>query len=246
MVNEFEVLLVEDDAAVRERLANGLQNQGFTHVVAVRNAREAYRAMLGQQFGAVVIGHLLSDESASAMTGSLRGVTDAVIVLLGSEGMTQREHVQALEHGADAFLTHPVNLPLLAATVRSALRRRERLRTTQHVPLHANGWRTGLQMAATTGDGWQLLSEGWLLRSPSGQNVRLSTLERSLMSLLLDHRGRVVARGTIAARLSDSQHDFDPHRIEVLVHRLRRKVLKQGCGELPLSAVRGSGYVFTY
>jgi len=247
MWDEFEILVVEDDAAIRERvLVPGLQHQGFANVSGVGTARETYHAMLARQFGAVVLGLHLPDENTFSMARNLRGVTDAAIVLLGGPNASPDDHVNALEEGADAFLMQPVDLTLLAATIRSALRRRGRAQPAgAGVPRNPNDRRTGPAAPLPSGDGWQLLSEGWTLLSPDGQSVRLSHSERLLIGLLFEHRGRIVAREAIAARLSEDRFDFDLHRIEVLVHRLRRKVLKQSGSELPLNAVRGSGYVFT-
>jgi DNA-binding response OmpR family regulator len=52
-----------------------------------------------------------------------------------------------------------------------------------------------------------------------------------------------VSRDTLISRLTQDIHDFDPHRLEMLIHRLRRKVVSVTNEPLPLDAVRGVGYV---
>jgi DNA-binding response OmpR family regulator len=51
-------------------------------------------------------------------------------------------------------------------------------------------------------------------------------------------------RETLIAALTDNVHDFDPHRIDSMIHRLRRKVADATGAQLPLLAVHGEGYVF--
>ena len=63
------------------------------------------------------------------------------------------------------------------------------------------------------------------------------------IDMLAASPGETVPRDTIISRLARDIHDFDPHRLEMLVHRLRRKVLSATSEQLPLNAVRGIGYV---
>jgi len=65
-----------------------------------------------------------------------------------------------------------------------------------------------------------------------------------MLRALLDRPGEPVTRDALIAALGGDEL-FDPHRLEVLVYRLRSKVGKASGLVLPLSAVRGSGYVFT-
>ena len=80
--------------------------------------------------------------------------------------------------------------------------------------------------------------------SPNGRSVALTRTERRVVSCLLERAGAVVARDALIAHLTDNVFDFDTHRLDSLVYRLRRKVA-DGCGEvLPLAAVHGEGYRF--
>lgn len=88
---------------------------------------------------------------------------------------------------------------------------------------------------------WRIDGDGWSLRCPDGSLVPLTRTERLLIERLLLTPGRLVTREAIAEALADG--DFDSHRLDSLVYRLRRKVA-DGCGtSLPLDAIHGEGYM---
>lgn len=74
----------------------------------------------------------------------------------------------------------------------------------------------------------------------------MNLAERTLMARLAATPGVPVAREELNEALARGVPDADPHRLEMLVYRLRRKCLKQARAELPLRAVRGVGYVLTW
>jgi DNA-binding response OmpR family regulator len=81
------------------------------------------------------------------------------------------------------------------------------------------------------------------LTAPSGSTVPLSQAERQVMALLMASRGAPVSREVLIAHLTGDVEAFDPHRLEMLVFRLRQKC-RQACGQdLPLRTVRGAGYL---
>jgi DNA-binding response OmpR family regulator len=89
---------------------------------------------------------------------------------------------------------------------------------------------------------WSLDDAGWSLLCPEGHAVALTRTERRVIERLLSTPGRLVARTELVEALSEG--DFDPHRLDSLVYRLRRKVA-DGCGAtLPLVSIHGEGYVF--
>jgi len=88
---------------------------------------------------------------------------------------------------------------------------------------------------------WGLDGDGWSLRCPDGSVVPLTRTERLLIERLLLTPGQLVTREALADALADG--DFDSHRLDSLVYRLRRKVA-DGCGaSLPLDSIHGEGYM---
>lgn len=139
------------------------------------------------------------------------------------------DRIRGLDEGADAYIVKPFDIELLAATVRSVLRRRAQQPRTE--------------MPAAPAAGWRLEMDAWYLASPMGNRVRLSHAERVVIGLLAASPGEAVPRDAIISRLARDTHDFDPHRLDMLIHRLRPKMLSTTREFLPLSAARGLGYV---
>jgi DNA-binding response OmpR family regulator len=227
----LQLAVLEDDAELREAiLLPGLRDFGF-QVTGAGTAAELYRHMLRQQFDIVVLDIGLPDEDGVTVARHLRELSGMGIVMLtGNRG--RRDHVRALEVGADAYLSKPVDLEVLAATLHS-LRRR----------LSAPPSR-GADDGVAAGARWHLDTDGWCLVAPNGTTLTLTAPERQLLASLVDAGGESVARETLIAALCNDVYDFDPHRLEMLVYRLRRKSIDAGAGPLPLLTSRGAGYLF--
>lgn len=233
------ILIAEDDEELREQiLIPGFRDSGFANVLGASNAIETYRSMLTRTFALFVLDVGLPDESGLTLARHVRAISDAGIVMLTGRGRRRTDQVKGLDAGADAYLTKPVDIELLVATARSVLRRRHPSAVSAAMP-------------AASFAGWHLDQDGWNLTSPRGAKIRLTQIERVLMKLLFKQAGAVVSREDIIRRLIEGAavaqdvHDFDPHRLELLVHRLRRKVAMSAADPFPLNTVRRAGYVFT-
>jgi len=223
-------MVVEDDGELRDRiLVPGLRDHGFD-ADGVGSAMELYRALNLRAYDLFVLDIGLPDESGLGVARHLRELGSVGIVMLtGLAG--DDDHVRGLDGGADAYLAKPVGVGVLAATLRSVLRRTGRGMPIAHGP-------------APAPSGWRLDQQGWKLVSPAGVQVALSGSERSLLDLLAHAAGSVVEKEAILQRLCGGDAAYaDPHRLEVLVHRLRRKVQLVADAELPLITVRGQGYM---
>lgn len=222
------VLVVQNDAAFRDGvLIPGLQDAGF-NAVGVGTAVDAYRCMLSRDFSLFVLDAGMRDAHGSTMAGRLRAVTDAGIVVIAERRRRKSEQIRSLNDGADAYLAKPIDIDALAATLRSLLRRLKPSGASRSASKHASDWRLG--------------TAGWDLISPGGAKVQLNQPERLLMAALAAAPGKTVAREAILSLLARDAKNFDRHRLEMLVHRLRRKVLSTAGEPLPLKAVRGVGY----
>jgi len=229
------VAVLEDDHDLREGiLVPGLRDFGFD-ITSAGTAAELYRHMLKQSFDMVVLDIGLPDEDGLSVVRHLRELSDLGIVMLtGNHGRLDR--IQALRDGADAYLSKPADVEVLAATLHSLSRR-------------LRGGTVETPSAVTTmGDGargrWHLDTDGWCLVSPRNSVIALTVPERSLLNLLIASAGAPVGRETLIAALTEDVYDFDPHRLDMLIHRLRRKIDDQTGEASPLLTARGTGYVF--
>lgn len=174
----------------------------------------------------VVLDVGLPDRDGFAVSRELRAMHGEVgIVMLTGRG-DSADRVLGLSEGADSYLAKPVDIDVLVATLHSLARRLRRPSETQ--------------AAASS---WSMDNGGWALRSPSGRTTALTKTESRLLKALFRSPNEVVPRESLIRLLTDNIFEFDPHRLDSIIHRLRRKV-RDTLGEpLPLNSVHGEGYV---
>lgn len=222
---DLRIAVVEDDDTLRDDvLVPRMRAYGFA-LVPMRTAAELNASLLQAPPQIVVLDVGLPDADGFTLARSLRERWPAMgIVMLTGRGETE-DRIRGLTEGADAYLSKPIDLGLLAATLHSVARRVQPSRIAAHVP------------------SWRLDSEGWCLVSPTNASIALSKTERRLLRPLMARQGRMMTREAIIAQLAPDAHDFDPHRLDSLIHRLRRKVMKTSGETFPLICVHGEGYV---
>ncbi|MFC4820859.1 response regulator transcription factor [Dokdonella ginsengisoli] len=223
----LKVAVLEDDVALREDiLVPRLADSGFD-VEGFGSSTELYRRMIAVSFEVLVLDLRLDGESGLDIARYLAQVSSIGIVMLTGRG-TGEDRVRGLSELVDAWLDKPVDLDLLVATLRSIARRTRS---------DASAQRGALVQA------WRLSDSGWRLHAPDGRSVPLNLLERRLLTRLLATEGEPVTHDDLIADLSVLAENFDRHRLEIVIHRLRRKADGQLGLSLPLRAVRGVGYL---
>lgn len=211
-----------------------LQRYG-AQVHAMDSIEALYRELAIVPCDIVLIDTVLMGPQLATTVEHLRRRDDLGVVLLVDASTPQRI-AEGLWAGADACMPHRPDADVLAAKLYSL---RKRLPGEPVQMLEA------ASANADTCSDWELESGGWNLRAPSGAVLALTEAERAFLSLLFAVPDETVGRERLIAVLTDQPWSFDPHRIEVLVHRLRNRVRSvTGC-VLPLRAVRGSGYRLT-
>lgn len=220
----LRVVVVEDDAELREKvLVPGLAGEGFL-TKGAGSALELYRQMTVERFDVVVLDLGLPDEDGFLVARHLRRTTSMGIVILSGFG-SDADKLRGLQEGGDVYLSKPVNIQVLAANLRNLSVR----------------IRNQLQPATA----WRQEKGGWRLLAPNGGAVALTLAEKQLVEELFAHPGQPVHRERLIAKLAENAQDFDPHRLEMMVYRLRLKCERETGVKLPLRAVRGVGYLLT-
>lgn len=217
----YRVAIVEDDPDLLEEVAAGLEEQGF-RVIACPSAEAFWRASAQMAFDLVVLDVGLPGEDGYSVLRRLSDRMDIGKVMLTARALPA-EQALGLSSGADAYLPKPADLIVLAATLHSVARR--------------------LQQAASP-QPWRLADGGWSLHAPDGQAFELTGSEKILMESLMERPGEAIARDALIERLSNGTPDFDPHRLDVLVHRLRKKLSGRQM-RLPVRAIYRGGFVFS-
>jgi DNA-binding response OmpR family regulator len=225
----IKVAVLEDDVAFREDiLVSGLAQFDFD-VEGFGSSAELHRRMREVSFELLVLDLRLEEEDGLEVARQLRKVSSMGIVTLTGRG-THKERVQGLTETVDAWLTKPVDLDVLAATLHGLSRRIRQHTGDAHLPKAAP-------------KGWRLSQGNWRLIGPDGRSMPLNPLERSLLTRLTATPGDLVLHADLLSNLATTARGIHRQRLEVLIHRLRRKVESHFGQELPLKSVRGSGYL---
>lgn len=229
----LRVAVLESDPELRETiLLPGLQDFGFD-VTSAGTAAELYRHMVKKSFDVVVLDIGLPDEDGFSVVRHLQALPDVGIVML-TGNRSRDDRLRALRDGADAYLAKPADVEVLAATLHS-LSRRIRRQTMAKV---------SFDRTAKTPAHWHLDADGWRLVSPRGEVIALGAIERRLLNALIAAAGAPVDRKSLIALVTNDINAFNPHRLDMLIHRLRRKIREFTNEAVPLMTSRGNGYRF--
>ncbi|WP_408953388.1 response regulator transcription factor [Lysobacter sp. Hz 25] len=230
--NDRRIALVERDPMLRQQILHSLQMRQFA-VVECANATALYRNLLSSPCDIAVIASDLPDDNPRTVALHLRQHSDIGIVMLDADtgNGCQTESYREI---ADACFPKPVDLDGLAAVITA-------MHSLQH-HMRAMPSRSSAGLSE-----WELALDGWTLRTPDGSSIDLSAPERSVLLRLVNTGagGHPVSHDSLIGSLTSDVYDFDPHRLEMLIYRLRKKVALMSPLPLPLRAVRGMGYLCT-
>ncbi len=233
---DYTIAIVEDDTTLREELAFQLRHLGFS-VEAFEAAAPFYRHLAMHPCTIAVLDIGLDGEDGLSIARYLRQHDRQMGLIFLTARSLQDERMQGLALGADAYLTKPVELDELVLILQRQIQRLQSL--APRMPVEAT-------LAATAGsNAWQLISEGVALVAPNGMRVSLTATEAELLRWLIAHEHQVCSHAELGLALRLLPEEFDKHRIEVIVSRLRAKVQRQTGHELPLQSLRGQGYRFS-
>jgi DNA-binding response OmpR family regulator len=221
------ILLVDDDAGVRDVVAFTLRREGFD-VDEERDGRAALEAARGRRFELVILDVMLPGLSGTDICRALRAESDVPILMLTARD-AERDRVLGLELGADDYVTKPFSSAELLSRVRAILRRRELDR--------ANG--SGSTVRRLGGLNIDLGRHEVLV---DGERVHLTLSEFKVLALLAEQPGDIVSRRELMQHLWASEHVGDEHACEVHISNLRRKIERDPTRPERLLTVRGEGY----
>jgi two-component system, OmpR family, response regulator QseB len=214
-----KILVVDDERAVGESLRRALELQGYEVELAEDGAQALARLGANGQPDAVVLDILMPGIDGLEVCREIRRSGSAVPVLMLTARDAIGDRVEGLDAGADDYLVKPFNLDELSARIR-ALLRRQRDKAT---PVITHG---GLRVDPATHS-----------VDLSGQPVRLSAREFSLLCALLEHPGKPLSRAQLEERVYGWDEEVDSNAIEVHIHALRKKL-----GAEWILNLRGVGY----
>ncbi len=218
----MRILVVEDEQRLAAGLRAGLEAEGFAVDVASTGVDGLWLAR-ERPPDAIVLDIMLPGLNGYVVCRTLRAeqIWTPILMLTAKDG--EWDQVEALDTGADDYLTKPFSHAVLVARLRALLRRGAAARPAV---LAAGDLR--LDPAAR---------RAW--RGPT--ELELTARETSLLEFLLRHRGDVVSKHDILKHVWDFDFDGDPNIVEVYVGHLRRKV-DRPFGRTAIRTLRGAGY----
>lgn len=221
-----DVLVVEDHADLCEEIVSYLRARGMT-VRAAESGRTMDEALAARQPDVILLDLGLPEEDGVLIARRLAAAGGKAGIIVITARHRVEDRILGLNAGADIYLTKPLDMRELEAAIGSVMRRRKRGLEQAH----------DSPPAATCA--WRLEAARWRLAAPGGGVVSLSETEVRLLSPFFETPEAIIDRQTLAERL-----DVDARGIDLLVHRLRRKVELDAGEALPLRTIRSRGYAF--
>jgi DNA-binding response OmpR family regulator len=229
-----QILLIEDDRAIREMIENYLTEHGMRVVIAGdRNGVE--RHFSSEEPDLVILDLQLGKDDGLDLLRAIRSRSDVPIIITTGHRRDEVDRVVGLELGADDYLTKPFGLRELLARIRAVWRRRQ-------AGLAASRRETA-QGRSRFGSGWQLDRHLRRLTDPNNVVVPLTKAEYALLIAFLDAPRRPLSREHLMQATRMHEDVFD-RSIDVQVLRLRRKLEADPSMPLLIKTERGVGYLF--
>ncbi len=218
----MRVLVVEDDRDIALAVRRTLLGQGFA-VELAQDGEEGLQKALGNTFDAIVLDILLPKRSGYEVCRELRAadVWTPILMLTAKDG--EYDEADALDLGADDYLSKPFSVVVLIARLRALARRgapvRPVIRRVGELWLDPAGHRCG------RGD----------------TEIVLTPREFAVLEFLMSHPDEVVSKADVLTGVWDQNFEGDANIVEVYIHYLRRKI-DEPYGTATIDTVRGVGY----
>ncbi len=217
----MRILLAEDETELANWLVRALAQSGF-QVDWVNDGRMVRVSLKATRYDALVLDLGLPGLDGHDVLANLREADHRLPVLVLTARNSLMERVSTLREGADDFLAKPFELAELEARLMALIRR---ARGSEHPRLACGPLSFDLNTKQFT---------------LSYEVLALTPREHAALLALIGHSGEPLSKAEILARVFSDEQDVHPEAIEVLVHRLRKRL---AASPVRISTLRGLGYV---
>ncbi|PSP19665.1 MAG: DNA-binding response regulator [Cyanobacteria bacterium QS_8_64_29] len=223
-----QILLIEDEALIREMVATALEEQGHT-ITAVADSQAAFDRLRAAEpaFDLLVLDLMLPQADGLEICQWLRYQSNAVPILILSAKASEGDRVGGLQAGADDYVTKPFSLTELVARCNALLRRQQFLAAQQPPVLQHRDIRLFPNECRVT---------------VGNQELALSRKEFQLLEALIETPRRVWSREQLLERIWGPHHVGNSKTVDVHVRWLRAKLEPDPSHPQYVVTVRGFGY----
>ncbi len=223
------ILVVDDDAELRELLADYLGRNGF-RVTAVVDGPGLWEALEHEAVDLIILDLMLPGDDGLVLCRNLRARSDIPVIMLTARG-DETDRIVGLEMGADDYLPKPFNPRELLARIKVVLRRSRQQPTEP-------GETRRFHFA-----GWLLDAAARHLVTPTGVVMPLSGGEYRLLRVLLEHPNRALSRDQLLDLTQGREAGPFDRSIDVQISRLRRRLGDDPRTAALIKTVRSEGYL---
>lgn len=229
----IRLLLVDDEAALRQPLAEYLTRQGFA-VSQAASANEARELLRGETPDLALLDIMMPGEDGLSLCRHLVEARQLPTIFLTARGEAT-DRIVGLEIGADDYVVKPFEPRELVARIRSVLRRANR----------ASGSTESAESEAEvlTFEGWTLDPLKRRLTDPEGALVAISSAEFRLLLAFLEHPRQVLDRDRLLDMVQGREAHLFDRAVDNQVSRLRRKIEIDSKNPQLIQTVWGGGYM---
>lgn len=229
MGEKAELLIIEDDANLREALELYLTSSGY-QVATASDGRDGLQRLYARQPDLVILDIMMPGLDGWEVCSRIRDMSDVPIIMLTARGQ-ESERVRGLQMGADDYVAKPFSLRELEARVESVLRR-------------ASAPRTVRDQTVVYDEELTIDLERWIV-TRQGLPVELTATERRLLFLLAENMGRVLPISRILERIWGQEYVEEVDYVKLYIWRLRQKIEPDPAQPRYIHTERGIGYRFS-
>ncbi len=221
------ILLIEDEATVRETLALNLRAEGYD-VLTAADGMTGLDLARDETPDLIIMDLMLPKLDGLSVCRIVRKDSDVPIIMLTARG-TEMDRITGLETGADDYVVKPFSLGELMARVRANLRRSRADHRAQATRLNAG----------------ELVLDLLGRRASLGPiELKLTQREFNLLAELMRNQGAVLSRDLLLNRVWGFDYVGDSHTVDVHIRWLREKIESDPSSPRRITTVRGVGYRF--
>jgi two-component system response regulator RegX3 len=222
-----KILVVEDEAGMRDPLVYLLRSEGY-EVIEAEDGEMAVSVFQKEGADLVLLDLMIPKLNGKDVCKAIRTTSDVPIIMLTAKD-TEIDKVIGLEIGADDYVTKPYSKNELLARMKAVLRRNGAPREAENGILEAGPIRMDVERHIVFFN---------------GEKINMPLKEFELLELLLENRNRVLTRGQIIDRVWGANYFGDTKTLDVHIKRLRSKIEDDPSRPVHLLTVRGLGYKY--